>query len=110
MEPEPLTFDYEDLHLRVDRGVLEVFSRGRSELRVPLRWVGALVQYKKPDKPGQLFIGTVRDPNALLYGTDPAAFQYSTSPAFRVPRADEPLFRTYFTEVARLADRPMPTG
>ncbi|MCX4851322.1 hypothetical protein [Streptomyces sp. NBC_00893] len=82
---DPLTFDYEVLHLRMDRGVFELFSAGRSELRVPLRWLGALVHYKKPDKPGKLFIGTVRDPNAALYGTDPAAFWYTTSPAFRVP-------------------------
>ncbi|MFJ8856501.1 hypothetical protein [Streptomyces sp. NPDC102437] len=100
-----LTFDYENLHLRMDRGVFELFSMGRSELRVPLRWLGALVHYKKPDKPGQLVIGTVRDPNAALYGTDPAAFWYTTSPAFRVPPGDEPLFRTYFTEVAVAADR-----
>ncbi|MEV7601853.1 hypothetical protein AB0O91_31265 [Kitasatospora sp. NPDC089797] len=102
---DPLTFDYENLHLRVDQGVFELFDAGRSELRVPLRWLGALVHYKKTGKPGELFIGTVRDPDAPLYGTDPAAFRYSTSPAFRVPPADEPLFRAYFTEVARLADR-----
>ncbi|HEY9327504.1 MAG TPA: hypothetical protein VIS09_04570 [Streptomyces sp.] len=102
---ESLTFDYEDLHLRVDRGVFEQFSMGRSELRVPLRWLGALVHYKKPARPGQLFIGTVRESSAALYGTDRAAFWYSTSPAFRVPPGDEPLFRSYFTEVAALADR-----
>ncbi|MEW1858799.1 MULTISPECIES: hypothetical protein [unclassified Streptomyces] len=45
------------------------------------------------------------DPNAAPYGTDPAAFRYSASPAFRVPTGDEPLFRAYFTEVAALADR-----
>lgn len=102
---EPLSFDYENLHLRVDRGVFELFTMGRSELRVPLRWLGALVHYKKPARPGQLFIGTVRDPSAVLYGTDRDAFWYSTSPAFRVPPGDEPLFRAYFTEVAALADR-----
>ncbi|MFB7210496.1 hypothetical protein [Streptomyces sp. NPDC056255] len=52
-----------------------------------------------------MFIGTVRDPNAVLYGTGQAAFWCSTSPAFRVPPGDEPLFRAYFTEVAALADR-----
>ncbi|MFF5336069.1 hypothetical protein [Streptomyces sp. NPDC013181] len=102
---DPLTFDYEDLHLRVDRGVFDLFGTRGSELRVPLSRLGALVFHTKPEKPGQLFIGTVRDPNAALYGTDPAAFQYSTSPAFRVPPGDEPLFRAYFTEVALLADR-----
>ncbi|MET8830578.1 hypothetical protein ABZX40_35085 [Streptomyces sp. NPDC004610] len=102
---EPLTFDYESWHLRVDRGVFELFARGRSELRVPLRWLGALVLHKKPDRPGQVFIGTVKDPNAALYGTDRTAFWYSTTPEFRIPPGDEPLFRAYFTEVATLADR-----
>ncbi|MFE2943765.1 hypothetical protein ACFXKG_32635 [Streptomyces sp. NPDC059255] len=104
---DPLTFDYEDLHLRVDRGVFELFGLGSptDTVRVPLRWLGALVHYKKPDRPGKLFLGVVRDPNAALYGTDPAAFRYTTSPAFRVPPSDEPLFRAYFTEVAALADR-----
>ncbi|GAA2800913.1 hypothetical protein GCM10010441_27240 [Kitasatospora paracochleata] len=102
---DPFTFDYEDLHLRVDRGVFELFGPRGSELRVPLRWLGALVHYKKPDRPGTLLIGTVRDPDAALYGTDRAAFWYSTSPAFQVPPDDEPLFRAYFTEVAALADR-----
>ncbi|MGW0940536.1 hypothetical protein [Streptomyces sp. NPDC002666] len=102
---EPLTFDYENLHLRVDRGVFELFTMGRSELRVPLRWLGVLVHYRKSARPGQLFIGTVRDPSAALYGTDQAAFWYSTSPAFRVPPGDEPLFRGYFTQVAALAFR-----
>lgn len=104
---DPLTFDYEDLHLRVDRGVFELFylTNPASTFRVPLRWLGALVHYKKPNQPGKLSIGSVRDPNAALYGTDPAAFWYSASPAFRVPHNDERLFRAYFTEVAALADR-----
>lgn len=32
---DPLTFDHEDMYLRVDRGVFELLSAGRSELRVP---------------------------------------------------------------------------
>ncbi|QDQ09599.1 hypothetical protein [Streptomyces spectabilis] len=72
---------------------------------MPLRWLGALVHSKKPNQPSKLLIGSVRDPNAALYGTDEAAFWYSTSPALRVPHGDEPLFRAYFTEVPVLADR-----
>ncbi|MFI0795851.1 hypothetical protein ACH4OY_24675 [Micromonospora rubida] len=104
---EPLAFDYENLHLRVDRGVFELFNLDSSEhtFRVPLRWLGALVYYKKPDKPGELFFGVVRDPNAPLYGTDRLAFRFANSPAVRVPPGDEPMFREYFTRVAALADR-----
>ncbi|MFJ1616132.1 MULTISPECIES: hypothetical protein [unclassified Streptomyces] len=104
---EPLAFDYEDLHLRVDRGVFELFNLGTAEhtFRVPLPWLGALVHYKKPGKPGQLFFGVVRDPNAALYGTDRLAFRFASSPAVQVPPGDEPLFRAYFTEVAALAGR-----
>lgn len=106
---EPLTFDYETLHLRVDRGVFELFGLDSIEhtFRVPLRWLGVLVHYKKPDRPGELFFGVVRDPSAALYGTDPLAFRYRTSPAVRVPHSDEPLFREYFTEVATLVERPV---
>ncbi|BCL33364.1 hypothetical protein ACFFS2_29615 [Streptomyces aurantiacus] len=106
---EPLTFDYEDLHVRVDRGVFELFPLRGSDmphtLRVPLHRLGVLVHYKKPNKPGDLIFGVVGDPKAALYGTDLAAFGYSSTTAARVPRSDEPLFRAYFTEVAALADR-----
>ncbi|MEU1299164.1 hypothetical protein [Streptomyces shenzhenensis] len=108
---DPLTFDYENLHVRVDRGVFELFPLSGSgmphTLRVPLRWLGVRVHYKKPDKPGELIFGVVHDPNAALYGTDLAAFRYSSTEAARVPHGDEPLFRAYFTEVAALANRPV---
>ncbi|MEU1520294.1 hypothetical protein ABZ490_50760 [Streptomyces sp. NPDC005811] len=106
---DPLTFDYEDLHVRVDRGVFELFPLTGSgmphTLRIPLHRLGVLVHYKKPNKPGELTFGVVRDPNAALYGTDLAAFGYTSTEAVRVPRGDEPLFRAYFTEVAALAGR-----
>ena len=102
-----LTFDCENLHLRVDRGVFELFNLASPEstLRVPPRRLGVLVDHRKPDKPGEVFFGVVRDPNAALYGTDRLAFRYRYSPALRVPSGDEPLFRAYFTQVAALADR-----
>lgn len=104
---DPLTFDYENLHLRVDRGVFELFNLDSAEstFRIPLHWLGMLVHYKKPDKPGELFFGVVREPHAALYGTDRLAFRYRYCPAVRVPPGDEPLFRAYFTQVAMLADR-----
>lgn len=105
---EPLTFDYEDLHVRVDRGVFELFplrGSGMPQLRIPLHRLGVLVHYKKPNKPGDLVFGVVGDPNTALYGTDLAAFGYSSTTPARVPRSDEPLLRAYFTEVAALADR-----
>ncbi|AXG81908.1 hypothetical protein [Streptomyces paludis] len=104
---DPLTFDYENLHLRVDRGVFELFPLDGIEygFRVPLRWLGALVLYKKPDRPGELILGVVRDPDTVLYGTDRLAFRYRNTQAVRVPPGDEPLFRAYFTEVAALAGR-----
>ncbi|WP_326770713.1 hypothetical protein OG978_44195 (plasmid) [Streptomyces sp. NBC_01591] len=106
---EPFTFDYENLHARVDRGVFELFNLDSSAhtFRVPLRWLGVSLHHKKPDRPGTLYFGVVRDPQAALYNTDRLAFRHSTSPALQVPPGDEPLFRAYFTEVARLADRPV---
>ncbi|MDV9173639.1 hypothetical protein R6V09_26505 [Streptomyces sp. W16] len=104
---DPLTFDYENLHVRVDRGVFELFPLDGIEhgFRVPLSWLGALVHYKKPDTPGELILGVVRDPHAALYGTERLAFRYRSTQVVRVPKSDEPLFRAYFTEVAALADR-----
>ncbi|MCT9082896.1 hypothetical protein [Streptomyces fulvoviolaceus] len=104
---DPLAFDYENLHLRVDRGVFELFDLDAAEhtFRVPLRRLGVLAHYKKPDKPGELLFGVVRDPDAALYGTDRVAFKFSSSQAVRVPPGDEPLFREHFAQVAALADR-----
>ncbi|KXK60315.1 hypothetical protein AWW66_19545 [Micromonospora rosaria] len=111
VDREPLTFDYENLHVRVDRGVFELFtldgSPAEHTFRVPLRWLGVSLHYKKPDKPGTLSFGIVRDPRSALYNTDRLAFRYSTSPGCRVPPGDEALFRAYLTEVARLAGRPV---
>ncbi|MEU3657363.1 hypothetical protein AB0E67_32175 [Streptomyces sp. NPDC032161] len=104
---DPLAFDYENPHVRVDRGVFELFPLNSIEttLRVPPPWLGALVDYKKPDKPGELISGVVRDPQAAHYGTDRSAFRYRYTQAVRVPNGDEPLFRAYFTEVAAPAER-----
>ncbi|MET8977063.1 hypothetical protein ABZX85_15715 [Streptomyces sp. NPDC004539] len=109
---EPLTFDYENLHLRVDRGVFEQFDldSSASSFRTPLAWLGATVHFKKPDRPGTLYVGVVRDPRAALYGTDRLGFRYATSPSFQVPPGDEALFRAYFTQVALLADRAVVTA
>ncbi|MEU9074093.1 hypothetical protein ACFYUY_22230 [Kitasatospora sp. NPDC004745] len=104
---DPLTLDYDNLHLRVDRGVFELFRLDSAEagFRVPLRWLGALVHYRKPGKPGELFVGVVHDPDAALYGTDRQAFRVSRCPSSRIPPGDEALLRAYFTRVAALADR-----
>lgn len=106
---DPLTFDYEKLHVRVDRGVFELFQPNdlTTTLRIPLHWLGVLVHYRKPGRPGKLIFGAVNDPRAALYGTDLASFGYRSTMAVRVPSSDEPLFRAYFTEVAALAGRPV---
>ncbi|MFF1651503.1 hypothetical protein [Streptomyces sp. NPDC058240] len=38
--------------------------------RVPLRWLEVSLHHKKPDRPGTLYFGVVRDPRAVLYNTD----------------------------------------
>ncbi|MBB5825385.1 hypothetical protein [Micromonospora carbonacea] len=61
VDREPLTFDYGNLHVRVDRGVFELFvldgSGADHTFRVPLRWLGVALHYKKPGKPGTLPFG-----------------------------------------------------
>ncbi|MFF3631483.1 hypothetical protein [Streptomyces sp. NPDC002164] len=72
-------------------GVFELFPLNSIEtmLRVPLPWLGVLVDYKKPGKPSELIFGVVRDPHAALHGTDRAAFGYRYTQAVRVPHSDE---------------------
>jgi hypothetical protein len=103
---DPLTFDYRDLHARTDRGVFELFDLSRSgeTFRVPLQFLGVLVHFKKPGKPGQLFVGIVRDSASPLYGTDRLDFRFAGN-HLEVPEADEPAFRAYFSQVAELAGR-----
>lgn len=105
---QPFTFDYENLHARVAPGGVRAVQSGQFGAHVPfpLRWLGVSLHYRKPDRPGTLYFGLVRDPQAALYNIDRLAFRYSTSPAFQVPPGDEPLFRAYF-EVARFTDRPL---
>ncbi|MFI5710133.1 hypothetical protein [Kribbella sp. NPDC051620] len=104
---DPLTFDYEDLHFRVDRGVFEAFNLigNQQTYRIPLEWLAVLVFFKKPGKPGQLFIGSVKDATAPLYGTDRLAIRSAATSALQISTADELLFRDYFTKVATLANR-----
>jgi hypothetical protein len=103
---DPLTFEYRDLHARTDRGVFELFDLSRSgeTFRVPLEWLGVLVHFKKPGKPGQLFVGVVRDSASPLYGTDRLDFRFAGT-QLEVPEADEASFRAYFSQVAELAGR-----
>lgn len=104
---EPLTFDYKDLHFRVDRGVFEAFNLISSQqtYRLPLQWLAVLVFFKKPGKPGQLFVGSVEDANAPLYGTDRQDFRFAATSSLQISAGDELRFREFFTEVAVLADR-----
>jgi hypothetical protein len=104
---EPLTFDYKDLHLRVDRGVFEAFNLigGQQSYRIPLQWLAVQVFFKKPGKPGVLMVGSVEDAIAPLYGTDRLDIRFGALSSFQIPVADEPLFREFFTKVAALADR-----
>ncbi|WBQ05618.1 hypothetical protein [Kribbella sp. CA-293567] len=106
---EPLTFDYENLHFRVDRGVFEAFDLigAQQSLRLPLQWLGVLIFFKKPGKPGQLFIGTVRnrDANLPLYGTDRLDLSSAATSSLQISADDEARFREFFTKVAEVANR-----
>lgn len=104
---EPLTFDYADLHFRVDRGVFEAFNLigAHDTYRLPLHWLAFLIYFKKPGKPGQLFLGSVEDERKPLYGTDRQDIRSAATSSLQISAADELLFRDYFTKVATLANR-----
>jgi hypothetical protein len=96
---EVLHYGYDDVLLRLDDDVLEVFFR-RTEgaLRVPLLWACANLSPHKRDLI-RVIIGTTTDPEAPFYATP---VYYSR---FDVPIIEEPRVRRFLDEAAHRAGR-----
>ncbi|MFC8676940.1 hypothetical protein ACFUEN_30155 [Streptomyces griseorubiginosus] len=107
MDPlEPRVFRHERLHIQVDHGILEVFRRSNvvGPYRYPLDWVTVRAEARRGGVT-RLYFGIVEDLGEPIYASGPGA-----APVFfrhEIPTADEPLYRAFFTELARLADRPI---
>jgi hypothetical protein len=102
----PLEFKNEDLILRVDGDVLEMFAKGVVGKRIPLAWLAVQVQ---PSIKGMLIIkvASARG-DAPVYEVVPKARALlGTVLEYAISTADEPFYRQFFTEVAQACGRPV---
>lgn len=103
---EPIVFEHDEVQLRVDGGVLELFRRSNvvGSYRAPLSWVKVQSQARKRDRI-MLHFSHVRHPDEPIYARLTGSV-YSVA-TVEIPMTDEPLYRAFFTELAVLADRPI---
>ncbi|NIK61798.1 hypothetical protein [Kribbella shirazensis] len=102
---DPIVFEHADVQLRVDRGVFELFQHRNiaSSYRTPLEWVRVQVQVRQ--RAMMLHFSLVQDPDEPIYGR--LMGSVCSLATVEIPMADEPVFRAFFTELARLANRPI---
>jgi hypothetical protein len=102
----PLVFSHEDLVMRVDGEVLEIFSRGAFSHRVLLGWLAVQVQ---PSIRGRLVMRIVSaSKDVPLYEMQQKARNTPGSAVERVIRTEEePVYRQFLTQVAQVCGRPV---
>jgi hypothetical protein len=101
---EPLILTHADVHLQVEHGILEVFRRNHiiGSYRAPVKWVKVRVEARK-DGLTRLHFGNIAELDEPLYARLTGARHLLTK--VEIQTGDEPLFREFFTELARQADR-----
>ena len=101
---EPLIFDHDDVYLQVERGIIEVFRRNRiiGSYRAPVKWVKIRAEVRKGGIT-RLHFGNVADLDEPLYASKTEVGHLLTK--VEIQTADEPLYRAFFTELARQSDR-----
>jgi len=104
----PLEFRHDDLVIRVDGDVAEVFSRGAFSHRVLLDWLSVKVQ---PSIKGLLIVKIIStQASSPLYEVQAKAKPVMGSTVEVVIRTEEePLYRQFFTQVGQLCGRPVVT-
>lgn len=103
---DPLVFEHEDVHLRVDNGILELFRRNRiiGSYRTPLHWAKVRSEVRKGGVT-RIHFGNVDELDEPLYATKTDRGHLLAT--VEIATADEPLYRSFFTELARVSDRPV---
>ncbi|MFI0730555.1 hypothetical protein ACH4S9_16435 [Streptomyces sp. NPDC021225] len=103
---EPLVFEHGNVHLRVDHGIFEVFRRNRTigPYRAPLSWLKVRTETCKSGVT-RLHFGNIAHLDEPLYA--PKTQPGHLLATIEIPTADEPLYRTYFTRLAHVSDRPI---
>ena len=101
-----LEFRHDELVVRVDGDVAEVFWKGAFSHRLLLDWLAVQVQ---PSIKGRLVVKIVSSPVDLpLYEVLPKARPVRGSVVEVVIKTEEePLYRQFFTRVAQLCGRPV---
>jgi hypothetical protein len=101
-----LEFRHDDLIVRVDGDVAEIFSRGAFSHRLPLAWLAVQVQ---PSIRGQLVVRITSTPaDSPLYEVQAKARPVRGSTVEVVIKTEEePLYRQFFTRAGQLCGRPV---
>ncbi|MEV8377613.1 hypothetical protein AB0P21_33050 [Kribbella sp. NPDC056861] len=101
---EPLTFEYDDVYLSVDNGILELFRRNRiiGSYRTPVKWAKVRAEARKGGVT-RLHFGNVDELDEQLYASTSSSKHLLAT--VEIQTADEPRYRAFFTELARQADR-----
>ena len=101
-----LEFRHDELVVRVDGDVAEIFFRGMFSHRLLLAWLAVQVQ---PSIKGRLVVKIMSSPVDLpLYEVLPKARPVRGSVVEVVIKTEEePLYHQFFTQVAQLCGRPV---
>jgi hypothetical protein len=99
-----LVFRQEQLILRADDDVLEIFRSGAFSERVPLIWLAVQVQ---PSIKGKLLLRMMSTsrPEPLYQVLPKAKATIFSAVDVIIATEDEPLFRDFFTQVAQSCGR-----
>lgn len=102
----PLEFRHDELVVRVDGDVVELFQRGGFSHRLLVAWLTVSVQ---PSIKGRLIVRiTSASVDSPLYEVLPKARPVRGSTLDVVIKTEEePLFRQFFAQVGQLSGRPL---
>lgn len=102
----PLQFRHDELVVRVDGDVAEIFWKGTFSHRMLLEWLAVQLQ---PSIRGHLVVKIISSPVDLpLYEVLPKARPVLGSVVEVVIKTEEePLYRHFFTQVGQLCGRPV---
>lgn len=105
-EMESKVFEHDDVHMRVDHGIFELFRRNRiiGSYRSPLSWVKIRAEARKGGLT-RLHFGNVEQLDEPIYASTTSSRHLLAT--VEIPSTDEPLYRAFFTELAHLSDRPI---
>jgi hypothetical protein len=104
----PLEFRHDEVVIRVDGDVVEVFTRQAFSHRVLLAWVSVRVQ---PSIKGLLIVKITSAPagSPLYEVQSKARSTLGSTVEFVIRTEEEPLYRQFFTQVGQLCGRPVVT-